>query len=351
MAANDARVLWRTLWLPGIALFLAVAAPWYVAIQIRNPTFFRTFILEHNVARFSSNLYHHRQPFWFYGPVILVALMPWTVFVLAAAVRTARLWWSERLWRQNSDDATPENALSLFALIWLVVPLALFSVSQSKLPAYILPAVPAGALLLVEYIRQNIEELGKPRPPRWLVVLHSLVAAAPVFPALLVQYLVTQHRIPPGKPLFAAAAISAVLAIVVVMTVSSKLGIRALRFATMIPVVFAVGALLKLGSGTVDEYLSARSVALDIQSHQPHPMPLAVQGVRREIDYGLAFYRNQPPLHLDSEAQPQGEYLLVVPHDSIVPAPDRRALQLGTFEPQHLDSYWILPAGRVPPTP
>ena len=351
MAANDARVLWRTLWLPGIALFLAVAAPWYVAIQIRNPTFFRTFILEHNVARFSSNLYHHRQPFWFYGPVILVALMPWTVFVLAAAVRTARLWWSERLWRQNSDDATPEDALSLFALIWLVVPLALFSVSQSKLPAYILPAVPAGALLLVEYIRQNIEELGTPRPPRLLVVLHSLVAAAPVFPALLVQYLVTQHRIPPGKPLFAAAAISAVLAIVVVMTVSSKLGIRALRFATMIPVVFAVGALLKLGSGTVDEYLSARSVALDIQSHQPHPMPLAVQGVRREIDYGLAFYRNQPPLHLDSEAQPQGEYLLVVPHDSSISAPGRRALQVGTFEPQHLDYYWILPAGRVPPTP
>lgn len=351
MAANDMRFLWRTLWLPGIALFLAISAPWYVAVQIRNPTFFRTFILEHNFARFSSNLYHHRQPFWFYGPVILVALMPWTVFVLAAAARTVRLWWNERMWRQGSAAAVPENALSLFALMWLLVPVALFSASHSKLPAYILPAVPAGALLLVEYIRQNIQELGNQRPPRFLVVLHSLVAAAPVFPALLVQYLITQHRIPPGKPLFAAAAISAVLAIVVVMTVSGKLGTRALRFATMIPVVFAVGALLKLGSGTVDESLSARSVAADIQSHQPHPMPLAVQGVRREIDFGLAFYRNQPPLHLDSEVQPQSEYLLIVPHDSSVSASGRRALLLGSFEAQHLDSYWIFPASQAPPTP
>jgi 4-amino-4-deoxy-L-arabinose transferase-like glycosyltransferase len=67
--ARDLRLVMRTLWLPGIVLFCAIAFPWYIAVQMRNPEFFRVFILEHNLARFSSNLYHHREPFWYYIPV------------------------------------------------------------------------------------------------------------------------------------------------------------------------------------------------------------------------------------------------------------------------------------------
>ena len=67
-----------SLWIPGILMSLAVALPWYVAVQLRNPEFFHVFILEHNLGRFGQDLYHHRQPFWFYLPVLLVALMPWT---------------------------------------------------------------------------------------------------------------------------------------------------------------------------------------------------------------------------------------------------------------------------------
>ena len=48
-------------------------------MQLRNPEFFRVFILEHNLARFSKNIYHHRQPFWFYLPVFLLAMMPWAL--------------------------------------------------------------------------------------------------------------------------------------------------------------------------------------------------------------------------------------------------------------------------------
>ena len=101
---RDWRILLRTLWIPGILLFLVVAMPWYVAVQLRNPEFFRTFILEHNLARFGQDLYHHRQPFWFYLPVLLLSLMPWTVWAVAAIAERLRLVWSEGKNAFSSDE-------------------------------------------------------------------------------------------------------------------------------------------------------------------------------------------------------------------------------------------------------
>src|ERR1700704_1183070 len=140
----------RTLWIPGIALYLAATLPWYIAVQVRNPEFFRVFILEHNLARFSQDLYHHRQPFWFYLPVFLLAMMPWTIVLIFAIVERARLIWSEG--RKKEVFFSPEDSLQLFLLIWMLVPILFFSASQPKRPGYFLPAVPAGALLVTEYL-------------------------------------------------------------------------------------------------------------------------------------------------------------------------------------------------------
>src|SRR5215468_1170837 len=142
-AVGDWRIVAKTLWVPALLLFCAVALPWYIAVQIRNPRFFHEFIVEHNLARFSTNLYHHPEPLWYYLPVLLLALVPWTVFVLAAIVESVRVWWAERA---MGFDA--ELQFRVFACCWLAVPVLLFSISRSKLPGYILPAVPAGAILL-----------------------------------------------------------------------------------------------------------------------------------------------------------------------------------------------------------
>src|SRR3984885_14081717 len=93
---HELRLILKTLWLPGILLFCAIALPWYFAVQLRNPQFFREFILEHNLARFSSDLYHHRQPFWYYLPVTVLAMVPWIVFVSVALFERIRIWWMER---------------------------------------------------------------------------------------------------------------------------------------------------------------------------------------------------------------------------------------------------------------
>ena len=138
-AKGELKLLRRTLWAPGVLLFSLVTLPWYVAVQLQNPDFFRVFILEHNLARFGTNLYRHEEPFWFYLPVALLGLVPWTMFVVSALVESAQAWWAEK-----REFLQSENAFQAFLLIWLLVPLVFFSLSRSKLPGYIVPALPAG---------------------------------------------------------------------------------------------------------------------------------------------------------------------------------------------------------------
>jgi 4-amino-4-deoxy-L-arabinose transferase-like glycosyltransferase len=347
-AAREPRVIAKTFWLPGIALFCAISLPWYFAVQLRNPEFFRVFFLQHNLERFSSNVYHHHAPFWYYLPVTLLALVPWTVFMMAAFVESARAWWAKR----SSAPSTDENGelrFRLFLLLWLIVPVLFFSISQSKLPAYILPAVPASALLLADYLRQHLQQEKAERPAKWLVVLHALLAGASIVPALPVGYLATQHRLPGGRSMLGALAFGLVLTAGIVLTLFSRAGLRMLRFVTLIPVVLAVAAVLKLGSVSLDQTLSTRPLAQQIANIETHSMPLAAYGVRREIEYGLAFYRNQVIVRYEKDRIPVEEHLLVAPENSQLlvsrQVVDRRVLLLGHFAPLHVDYYWVAAAG------
>jgi 4-amino-4-deoxy-L-arabinose transferase-like glycosyltransferase len=336
--AKDFGIIRKTLWIPGVLLFIVVAAPWYVAVQMRNPEFLRFFFLEQNLARFGTNRYHHPQPFWFFIPVVALGLIPWSVFTAVSAVETVRGWWSERLALFESADA-----LSAFLVLWLVFPTLFFSISQSKLPGYILPALPAGTLLIAEYLRRHVDDEG--RIPVWLAILHGAVAAAPVIPALMIVYLITQHRLPWGKGTEISVAVALILAAGIATTLRSKLGLRMLRFVTLIPIVVAVGALLKIGAFHADESLSARPVAKQLAQMESKRMTVAVFGARRETEFGLAFYRNQHIPRYGTGNIPSDEHIVVAPsgtRDAIASlVPERRVSYLGTFDPQHLDYYWV----------
>jgi len=120
-----------------LAAFCAVALPWYLVCALRNPGFLRIFIFQHNFERYLTPLFQHRQPFWFFGPIVLLALLPWTAFLWPAAREGLRLW-RERSWA---------NSPGFFLACWAIVPVVFFSFSQSKLPGYILPAIPPLTLL------------------------------------------------------------------------------------------------------------------------------------------------------------------------------------------------------------
>ncbi len=345
VVARQLRLIGRTMWWPGIVLFCAIALPWYFAVQTRNPQFFREFILEHNLARFSSDLYHHRQPFWYYLPVMAVALMPWTVFVIAAFVEPVRAWWAERKSPSNEPDL--ELQFKLFLCCWLVVPLLFFSLSQSKLPGYILPAIPAGAALLADYLHQHLErEAGV---SKWQAALHAVVASAPIVPALLIAYAITRRRLPAGRPMFVALAIAFVLCAAIALTLVSRLGLRMLRFVTLVPVVLAVAAVLKLGTTTIDQTLSARPLVVELASVEAHTLPVAVCGASRELEYGLAFYRNQTIARYELGNVPAGEHLLVAATawrpNVVEQTAGRRVSFLGHNAPLGVDYFWVSATG------
>ena len=340
-ATSDYRLLGRTLWVPGIMLFCAVVLPWHIAVQIKNPEFFRVFILQHNLARFGTNLYHHPEPFWYYVPVTLLGLIPWTVFVVASLAETIRVWWTAR--REILDS---ERALDVFLVIWVAVPVAFFSLSQSKLPGYIVPALPAGTLLLAEYVRRRVAEGKSPRILQ--IVLHAITAAVPIVPALMIQYLVLQHRLPWGKVGAIRFALAAGLAIGIAITLRTRLGLGALRFVTLVPVLLSIWALL--GSApALDSMLSVRPLANEISHLETKPLPLAVAGVSRETEFGLAFYRNQIIDRYESGEVPADEHLVVAPEGSQTAiakqVAGRRVSYLGSFAPQGLDYYWVSAEG------
>src|ERR1700678_2861588 len=83
-------LLRRTFWIPGVLLYFAMVLPWYIAVQRRNPDFLRIFFLEHNLERFATNRFMHQQPFWYYLPILLLALMPWSVIALRALIGASR---------------------------------------------------------------------------------------------------------------------------------------------------------------------------------------------------------------------------------------------------------------------
>ncbi|MBA2732964.1 MAG: glycosyltransferase family 39 protein [Acidobacteria bacterium] len=124
----------------GIPLACAVAATWYAPVIARHGwTFVDEFFIQHHFARYVSNKYLHPQRFYFYLPIILLLTLPWTVLFIKGLMSALRWKWRER---------SVESKSRVFALAWLIAPIAFFSFSGSKLPAYILPALP-GAMLLV----------------------------------------------------------------------------------------------------------------------------------------------------------------------------------------------------------
>jgi 4-amino-4-deoxy-L-arabinose transferase-like glycosyltransferase len=223
----------------------------------------------------------------------------------------------------------------------LIVPVAFFSFSQSKLPGYILPAVPAGAILLADYLRQRLET--ETPAPKWMALVHALVACAPLVPAALVGYIVSGHRMFGGPLFWIALAVALGLSIGVALTLIGRL--YWLRFVTLIPVVLAVAAVLKLGTFSIDERLSTRPLANALASMETQKLPIAVCGASREVEYGLAFYRDQIVARYESGNVPAHEHLLVAPPtwkaNVNMLTSGRRLTFLGHYAPQNLDYYWV----------
>jgi len=122
--------------LSGIALFLAVSAPWFILVAVRNPEFTRFYFIHEHFVRYLTTHHNRYEAFWFFLPVLIGCLFPWSCF-LPAAIR--------RLFRERRGG---NPAPQLFLAVWGLVIFVFFSLSSSKLVPYILPMFPAAALLI-----------------------------------------------------------------------------------------------------------------------------------------------------------------------------------------------------------
>jgi len=146
--------IWRRLHLAsGLALLLAVSAPWFVAVSLVNPEFARFFFIHEHFERFLTKVHGRYQPLWYFLPVLLLGMLPWLVALFAMARRSFQ--------RDPHSRFQPRRLL----LLWCLVVFGFFSVSDSKLFSYILPLFPALAAL----IGITLAELGRrdARAMRW----------------------------------------------------------------------------------------------------------------------------------------------------------------------------------------
>ena len=134
-AGKLASVRWRD-WLLGLGMFLVVSGTWYGPVILRHGwAFIEEFFVRHHFARYTSNEFGHPQPVYFFVLVAVAGLAPWSFFLIPAIGRL-------RLLRDSLDS------LLVLAWIWAIIPIVFFSFSESKLPGYVLPAIPALAVII-----------------------------------------------------------------------------------------------------------------------------------------------------------------------------------------------------------
>jgi 4-amino-4-deoxy-L-arabinose transferase-like glycosyltransferase len=137
LATGRWRVVFRLLWLPGAAVFLIIAGPWFALMQERFPQFFHYFIVVQHFQRFAQGGFNNVQPFWFYPAVLALFTLPW-------------LFWLYRQLRHRDVRVGTGASLHSLMWFWLATVLLFFSLPQSKLLGYVLPAVPPLSYLVAD---------------------------------------------------------------------------------------------------------------------------------------------------------------------------------------------------------
>ncbi|HKC42935.1 MAG TPA: glycosyltransferase family 39 protein [Burkholderiales bacterium] len=162
---RDATVFKRLNWRWGLAVFLTIGAPWFIAVSAANPEFARFFFYHEHVERFLTTVHGREESLWYFVPVVLAGMMPWTLALLPA-LRAA---WTAA----PAERFRPER----FLLVWVATVFLFFSISGSKLPPYVLPMWPALAVVLGAALP------GMNR--RWLLAQAALCAVIGVAAALI----------------------------------------------------------------------------------------------------------------------------------------------------------------------
>ena len=281
-----------------IGAFCLTALPWYILCARRNPDFFRIFFIEHNFKRYLTPEFQHIQPFWYYGPILLVGLFPWMGMTFSAVSNSLRQKFEMKL-----------NSTTIFFLAFSAFPVIFFSISKSKLPGYVLPAIPAFVFLTAYALAVALRMEKVPVPAGFAVLALTPVAlmAAIGLTTYFLRKPEALHRFAVALILLAFLAISAAL----------LFAFGGIHRATMVTGILAwlcfIALTNRVAMPWLDPQISSRPIARHILRNPEIAGSLKVFQVRRDREYALDFYIRRE-LKEWSPSELQNQYVVSSPN-------------------------------------
>jgi len=276
---RDIKVLERLHLIPGLAIFLAIAAPWFVAVSMANDEFAQFFFIHEHFARFLTRAHRRVEPWWYFLPIVAAGFLPW-MFAMPAAIA--------RAWREEEGrDFQPLR----ISILWAAFVVAFFSASGSKLPTYVLPAFPPLALVLGRYLQLA--------PERRLALWSGLT-----IPVALILVVVA-YRVPDSakdawtRALYEGAMPWAVAAAVILLAgaiVTTLLMLRRKRWPALAVAAFAAILLIDCGEEAYEE-LTPRQSGVGVAEKMKAQMK---PGTRL---YSVGHYEQTVPFYLQRTLQ------------------------------------------------
>jgi 4-amino-4-deoxy-L-arabinose transferase-like glycosyltransferase len=276
--------LWlRLRWASGLAIFAVLAAPWFLLVSYRNPGFATFFFIHEHFTRYLTPAAQRPGPIWYFVPILLAGFLPWTSLL----PRLVKHSWPIR----PELGFQPER----FLLVWAAFVFVFFSISHSKLPSYILPMLPALAMLLANTLRQARPQSLKPH-----LLLPVAVGAMLLLGYPLADYLPWQDLSAPQVKTFAAFLAAGGAVYLVGAALSWKylkanntlLAILALSAASLIATSIAM-----CGHDAFGRLKSSKDLAEQVQAYI-HP-GTQIFTIRNAYDQTLPFYLRRSVTQVD----------------------------------------------------
>ncbi|MHB8110392.1 MAG: glycosyltransferase family 39 protein [Syntrophorhabdaceae bacterium] len=263
----------------GVLLYLAIAAPWFIVISIREKEFFNFFFVDQHILRFLSKKHKRSGPIYYFIPVLLGGMIPWSLFIPRACVA---------IWRR------PECR---FFLIWSAIVFAFFSVSGSKLPPYILPIFPTlSALIGILFYEKRESAFNRPWDIAGLGIFFAIIALScllylsPSFIESVSQVAMdTRAIVSDLKYLSIQVSITAALCLVLLFFRQFRKPVR--LFAILL--IFSASTIIAIvaHSAVIDRINTTKELALCITREKPQPdIIINYSG----LDLTLPFYLGRP---------------------------------------------------------
>ena len=250
-----------------LAAFALLALPWFVAVSLRHPEFPHYAFVRETLDRFTTASFRRTAPFWYYFAIVPLAAFPWIMPALAG-LPSWRWGWLARRVNEQAREAW-------FLTCWVLGPLALFSLNQSKLPQYVLPLMPPIALAAARVLaRDGIDAAG-----RVAVGLLALVGASLMLgPRLLTQSLPLAPSVAAAIPAASFAVGIALVAAAALVALAARSGTPAIGLAGYaLPVIalpFVTAPLLRAvgddrSAAAIARGVAGRGAVLAVEAYPP----------------------------------------------------------------------------------